>query len=165
MARFPWHGYLFVAGLLVVLVYVLRRGGAPERAVAIGFVAAAALGPVVQGRSFAGVLPGVLVTDLALMMLLGWLALASARFWPMLMASAQAAQLLAHFARWAGPDILPYAYYYLLISLSYPMLALLAVATWRHRRRLVRYGIDPAWPRDLPSAYRAGKSLDEKPTP
>jgi hypothetical protein len=88
-------------------------------------------------------------------------ALTSARFWPMVMASMQGCGMFGHLAKPLGPDIMPAAYYVTVAFWGFPIVLLLAVATWRHQARLARYGIDYAWTRNLPRRYRDGWSVDE----
>ena len=110
---------------------------------------------------YASVEVGVLVTDLALFGVITVIALTSTRFWPMLQASMMGCDLLGHLAKPLGPDILPKAYYATVAVWGYPMVILLIVATWRHRVRLRRYGVDYAWAWNLPRRYRDGWSVNE----
>jgi hypothetical protein len=85
----------------------------------------------------------------------------STRFWPMLMASMQGCGMLGHLAKPLGPDIIPKAYYATVAFWGYPIVLLLVLATWRHRVRLHRYGVDYAWVWNLPRRYRSGWSVNE----
>lgn len=159
------HQILFLIGLLAACAYAGVRGGKPERIVAALFLVA---GPVTGmiGRLFGhhtylSVEIHVLLVDVTMFVVLLWLALLSARFWPMPMASMQAAELLGHLAKPLGPTIIPPAYYALVAFWSVPMLVLLTVGTIRHRRRLAIYKVDHAWAAALPPAYRAGGRADE----
>lgn len=161
MALYQW---VFVVLWLGACAYALARGGSPERIVATAFMAGAVLTRVVgrmMRESYGQVATGVALVDGAMLCVIMAVALLSARFWPMLMASMQSAELLGHLAKELGRGILPQAYYATVFVWSIPMLLLLATGTWRHRARLDRYGVDPAWSRALPSAYRAGASADE----
>jgi len=152
---------------LASTVYAAVRGGSPERIVAGAQLCAGLLTNIlgvllrpVEG-DYASVEVGVLVTDLALFGVITAIALTSTRFWPMLQASMMGCDLLGHLAKPLGPDILPKAYYATVAVWGYPMVILLIVATWRHRVRLRRYGVDYAWAWNLPRRYRDGWSVNE----
>ena len=102
----------------------------------------------------------VVAVDFVLFVAVTLVALYSARFWPMPMASMQGAELLAHIAKPLGSGVLPDAYYAIVAFWSYPMMALLVIGTIRHRKRPARYSIDHAWAAALPPAYRAGGRAD-----
>jgi glycerol-3-phosphate acyltransferase PlsY len=108
-----------------------------------------------------GIETGVALTDLTLFLLIVAIALLSARFWPIVMASMMGCGLFGHLTKPLGPDILPRAYFIAVAFWSYPELVLLLVVTWRHRMRIKRYGVDHAWVWQLPRRYREGWSVDE----
>jgi len=65
--------------------------------------------------------------------------------------------VLGHLARWAGPDAIPWAYAVVLTIWSYPILAIIAIGTFNHQRRLKRLGTDPSWSSSsAPSDMTAG---------
>jgi hypothetical protein len=128
--------------------YALRRGGAPERLGSLIFLVAAALtvlGASPFGTRFHHVELGILVVDAAILFAFVALAIRSERFWPIWMAGLQTVEVLTHFARLVTPDIIPPTYGEAIALWSYPMLVLLAIGTWRHRRRLRRFGADNPW--------------------
>jgi hypothetical protein len=157
------HQILFLVLWAGACSYAAVRGGAPERiaAAAILIAALATRWADTLVAPYDSVVTGVLLTDLALLAVLLWLALASTRFWPMLMTSMHACGLLGHLSKPLGPDIIAHAYYAAVAFWGFPIVILLAVATWRHRARLARYGIDYAWVNELPQRYRAGWSVDD----
>lgn len=163
MLGLPLHQWLFILLQIVACGYSVVRGGAPERITAVSFVVAAFLTRVAStfDPSYQNIVTGVVVVDALLLAWLLGLSLTSARFWPMPMASMQCCGLLGHFAKLLGGDILPRAYFATVSLWGFPMMILLGVATWRHRRRLSRYGVDYAWVRSLPRRYRAGWSINE----
>lgn len=139
--------------------YAAARGGLPEKVMAVTFVAAAILSRVFEGERahvYFQFSIGIFLVDMAVFAIILFLAMRSSRFWPMAMASLQAAEVLAHLAKFIGNGTLPIAYAATVVLWSLPMLALLGFATRRHRRRLKRYGIDPAWIHQLPAPYLAG---------
>ena len=111
--------------------------------------------------AYAAVETGIAMTDFSLFIAIVVIALFSTRFWPMVMASMLGCGLFGHIAKPLGPDILPRAYYMTVAFWGYPTVILLAVATWRHRARLKRYGVDYAWVHQLPHRYRNGWSINE----
>jgi len=163
----PLHQLVFLALLSASCGYAAIRGGAPERV-----SAAAQFGAVIftwvfatiaswSSAPYSSVELGVAATDLTLFGVTVLLAVTSTRFWPILQASMLGCEVLGHLAKPLGPDILPKAYYVTVAFWGYPTVVLLAIATWRHRVRLKRYGVDYAWVWNLPRRYRNGWSVDE----
>ncbi len=139
---------LFALLQLGVSAYAAWRGGKPERFVAIAMFAAAfatmiAYAPL--SRRFAGAEFGVLAVDVLLFAGLTVIALNANRYWPMAVASLQLASLIVHLGKLLDLTMGGWAYALLLKLWAYPMLLTLLVATMRHRRRLVRYGVDRPW--------------------
>lgn len=158
---------VFEAMWIGVCGYAAIRGGAPERLAAASIFTAGiatmlciALRPTARG-AYSVIEASIALTDVALFLAIVAIALTSTRFWPLLMASMMGCGLFGHVAKPLGPDILPGAYYIAVAFWAYPQLWLLAIATWRHRRRLKRYGVDYAWVWQLPRRYRNGWSVDE----
>lgn len=140
--------YYFFALLLVCCLYAFVAGGGPERwgaaVYALGCLAShlAYSAPPIKFRS---VETGVLIVDVLVFAAFIFLALRANRFWPIWVSALIGIGLLAHPARWAGPETVPWAYQIMLSIWSYPSLALIAIGTFNHRRRLVRSGADPSW--------------------
>jgi hypothetical protein len=159
---------LFLALWLVVCGYAVARGGAPERLTA-GALMSAMIGTIISSYllhptsadAYSSMEFWVALTDLILLIALVAIALVSTRYWPMVMASMHGCGVLGHIAKPLAPDILSKAYYATVALWAYPMVILLAIATWRHRGRLRRYGVDYAWVWQLPNRYRNGWSVDE----
>lgn len=153
-----FHQAVFIALWLAMCGYAYARGGQPERLIASLFILGALTSLAVAqpiGRVFASVEYGIMTVDAAMFLLMFALAIASARYWPMAMASLQGAEVIGHVARLAVSGIVPPTYFVLTVMWSFPMLLLLGLATWRHRRRLRRYGCDYAWSWQLPARYRS----------
>lgn len=149
--------------LLACWAYAHLRGGAPERIgttiVLVGsLLTSAALSG--QGR-YASVEMGVFLVDTAALVAFLILALRAERYWPLWLTALQLIGITGHVVKAAAPDIIPKAYAFAAIFWTYPMLLLLAVATWRHQRRLARNGVDPSW-----SAFsvRSGRAPPSGPT-
>jgi len=161
------HQIIFFVLWFIACSYAALRGGAPERfAAAAQFIAV--LLTVMFGHlrssthgAWSGIEYGVALTDLSLFVAMVAIAVTSTRFWPILQASMLGCELLGHFAKPLGPDILPRAYYMTVAFRGYPTIILLAIGTWRHRGRLRRYGVDYAWVWSLPRRYRDGWSVNE----
>ncbi len=139
---------VFVALLALCCVYAAWGGGAPERIGAAIFAAGSALSHVaylVSKRHFHDVEAGILLVDIATF--IGFLALAlrANRFWPIWMTGLLGIGIIAHLAMQFSPQIQSYAYRFVLSVWSYPMLALIAIGTWQHRKRLRLSGADPSW--------------------
>lgn len=153
--------------MAVAICYAGFRGGAPERITAVGmaFVLGASLaftlfrdGPV---GIYSTIEVGVALTDLSLFLVIVVIALMSTRFWPILMAGMMGCGLLGHLTKLLGHDILTRPYYITAAFWSYPELALLIVAVWRHQARLNRFGVDHAWIWQLPHRYQKAWSVNE----
>ena len=161
------HPLVFESMWVGVCGYAAIRGGPPERLAAasiftagIATIVCIALRPA-DRSAYSVVEAGIALTDLSLFLAIVAIAITSTRFWPMLMASMMGCGLFGHLTKPLGPDILPKAYYIAVAFWAYPQLWLLAIGTWRHRRRLKRYGVDYAWVWKLPQRYRNGWSVDE----
>jgi hypothetical protein len=161
------HQYIFAVFWLTSCGYATVRGGAPERIAGAAQLAAGVLTIILSfalrptAGAYASMEVGVALTDMALFGTITAVALNSTRFWPIVQASMIGCGLFGHLAKPLGPDILPKAYYATVAVWAYPQVLLLFVATWRHRVRLARYGVDYAWVWDLPQRYRNGWSIDE----
>lgn len=130
--------FLFKIILTLVVLFALVRGGRDERAVALLCFAGTAATMLVLsplGERFAGIELGVLVIDLA--MLAGFVAVAlrSCRFWPLWVAGLQLTTICGHLLKTVNTDLLPQAYAAALYFWSYPILAILAIGTWRSYNR------------------------------
>jgi len=139
---------IFVTLLLMAVGYALRRGGAPERAMAVilcAMLAADQLLHIFVPVEFASVDTGHLLIDSAAAAATFLLALAAYRFWTMIAAVLQMLPLLAHFSRAMDLSIHPIAYLTAQVAASWLLLPLLALATWQHQQRLKQHGSDRSW--------------------
>ncbi len=154
----PLHQLIFDVMTLAACLYAIARGGAPERLTSVGFLVAFILTNLAQGpaSAYADVEWQVATIDTALLVAVLLVALGSCRFWGLAMASMMVINVFGHVARLMDSGIIARAYYVLVVVISYPMVALLVAATWRHRVRLRRYGVDYSWVWQLPPAYRMG---------
>lgn len=139
--------------LLACWAYALGRGGAPEKIGAsillVGsfltngvLIAAAISGSPVR---FQSVELGVVIVDLFCSVAFLALALRADRFWPLWVAALQILGTAAHAVRFVDPEIVGRTYAFMLAFWSYPMIVLMIVGTWRHRRRLALFSADRSW--------------------
>lgn len=160
------HQQIFWSVTSAAYLYAFIKGGAPERLVAALLLVASLVPPALLPP-----LPGiygnlqlaVFASDILLLTALVAVALLSCRFWPMLVVAFHAQSVLAHLARTIAPGTLPVAYYVLTAWWCYPITAALIAAVYLHRRRLLHYGLDPAWTFQLSAEYRGGALAREAP--
>ena len=140
--------YYFNGLLLVTCIYAFAAGGAPERwgagAYALACIASHFLFSAAPIK-FRSVEAGVFIVDVLVFVAFAILALRANRFWPIWVSALLGLGVLAHLARWAGPDTIPWAYQLAMSIWSYPILAIIAVGTFNHRQRLARFETDRSW--------------------
>jgi hypothetical protein len=123
-------------------------GGKPEKIVAIVYFLGSILSAIMQGMSklnYSHLELGVLIVDLVGLGIFIWLAIVSNRFWPIWMSAMQIITVLSHLPVAIRADVIPWAYWRAISLWSYPMLLLLAMATYWHQKRLKELGADPCW--------------------
>lgn len=138
----------FAGALILVSLYALMRGGAPERSAATMYLVAYVLSAWVTQLNrelYDSVQWMVLGIDLGLLAALVSLALKANRYWGIWAASFQLIAVIAHLAMVLFPNIAAPAYATALLIWSYAVLPMMAMATYRHDRRVACYGTDPAW--------------------
>lgn len=138
----------FIGLLALCTVYAVAVGGAPER---IGAAVYALTCVITYGLlELSQVLwrsleYGVFINDVLLFAFFCVLAVRADRYWPIWVSALLGLGVLGHLARWAGPDVIPWAYAVVLTIWSYPILAIIAIGTLNHQNRLKRLGVDPSW--------------------
>ncbi len=140
--------FLFIPLLILGLVYALALGGGPERigAAAYGTACFSTLALLSTPMApFHSIEIGVFVVDVLVFLAFTVLALRADRYWPIWVSALLGLGVLGHLARWAGPDVIPWAYAVILSIWSYPILALIVIGTFNHRRRVARFGADRSW--------------------
>jgi hypothetical protein len=141
---------ILVFNLLLVgsCAYAILRGGAPERITGWLLIGATILTPLAaRGLSTRYVQAelGIFLVDLVLLVALVIIALKADRFWPLVLAAMQLDTTAVHILKLVDADLIRITYALMIAMWSYPMQIILAVATLRHRRRLVQFGEDRAW--------------------
>ena len=139
---------VFFLFLGAICVYALYRGGGPERWVACIIVGMVALDPavhIVTPLEYAKMDPGHLVIDLVAWIAFLAIALRANRLWPLCVVSLQTIALVAHIAKLLDVTIHPKAYMIMQIASSYPLLVVLLLGTFYHRKRLENTGTDMSW--------------------
>jgi len=136
--------------LLLTCLYAWRRGGGPERVVA-AMLLSAAIATIVVRSDFAiryhTISGAVLFIDLLLFGGLVAVATKANRQWPIILASLHGVTLLGHLGKAMNPDLLRLGYAAMLSLPALPGIIVLALGTWRHRRRIARSGADASWNR------------------
>lgn len=139
---------IYDALLLACWAYAMLKGGAPERIGASILLVGSALtflavtGPTAR---FASMEAGILAVDVAASIAFLVLALRAERFWPLWITGLQLIGTAGHVVKLVDPDVIRWAYAFVLAFWSYPMLFLLTLGTWLHQKRLARHGVDTSW--------------------
>jgi hypothetical protein len=145
--------YLFIALLALCCLYAGIAGGAPERIGAAIFAIGSVVtflvlaAPPLRFRSFE---LGVFIVDFITFFAFLTLAVFARRFWPLWVTGLLGVGIVGHLAMELSPHVVPWAYAVVLSIWSYPILALIAIGTWQHRRRVQRFGSDRSWSRSSP---------------
>lgn len=148
------HIILFNSLLILCCSYALWRGGTPERIVAVIFLCAGPATYLVMrakwDTAFLDVEMRMLLIDTVMLIGLVWLASTANRYWPIWVASLQLILVAVHGVKAFDPTLVAWTYAVATGKLAYPQLALLALGTWRHRRRRIETGADRSWATSLP---------------
>jgi len=139
----------FLIFFALVVGFAAWRGGGPERATAAACLIAL-VGTISGGflhvvGNFRVVPIHLFLVDVALLLALCIIALRANRWWPVPVAGCQLVAVLVHAAKLIDPGMIPNGYAFLVTIWSWPMVALLALGTWTHRRRTARGIIVPDW--------------------
>lgn len=139
---------MFLAFLAVAVGYAAWKGGGPERvmaAIAVTMVGSDQILHLFVPPNFASLDTGHLAIDVFGAAATVTLALLAHRYWPMCIAALHLAPLLAHTSRILDMALHPAAYLAMQVATSWPVPAILIVATWRHQRRQARGDSEPSW--------------------
>lgn len=130
------HQFIFRVLLVASCSYALWRGRTEERTIAlvcIGATVASRFAFSPLNVRYSSVETGLLLIDLLVLATFVFVALRSARFWPLWAAGLQLTSSTAHLMKAIDHSLLPVAYGAAIALWSYPILVILAVATWRGR--------------------------------
>ena len=140
--------YFFLALLVLCTLYALWAGGAPEQIAATVYavsVAATFLIVTAHHQRWLNLEVGAFVVDAATFLAFIVISLRADRFWPLWVTAFLGIGVLGHVAKLVMPDTFWRAYAVVLTIWSYPILALMALGTFLHRRRLKHCGADKSW--------------------
>ena len=127
---------LFFCLLFGACGYAWLRGKDDERLVAAACVVASFASFGLRSQ-YTDVEVGLLVVDLLTFVVFTYVALRSERFWPLWISGLQLTTGIGHVLKAMEPGLVPIAYATALRFWSYPILMILAIATWRaHHRSL-----------------------------
>lgn len=138
---------VFLTLLLGSCAYAFFRGGAPERigaGILIAATAASALTLLASRNRYFATEISTMWVDIAMTLAFLALALRAQRYWPMWVSMVQIDMVATHLVMFS-PDTQAWSYWAMQALWSYPAPILLAAGTFRHRRRIKRYGSDPSW--------------------
>jgi hypothetical protein len=130
--------YIYWAVLLAICGYALWRGQRDERIVAGICVVASVVSflSLTQWQDrYSNVEYRLLLVDIVTLASFVAVALQSSRFWPLWVAGLQLTTSMGHMLKAIDVELIPVAYGAALRMWSYPILIILAVGTWRGRRR------------------------------
>ena len=116
--------------------YALWRGGKEERIAAMVCITASLMMPFVLGpfaSRYVGIETGAVLVDCGVLAAFVAVALQSYRFWPLWVAGLQLTTIMSHAVKSVQFDLLPWAYGAATHFWSYPILLIVAIATWRGR--------------------------------
>jgi hypothetical protein len=156
--------YPFVTLLALTTLYALWAGGGPERvgtAVYALSVVVTHLALLMRSQHWLNLEIGVFIVDAVTFVIFTLIALRAERFWPIWVSALLGIALLGHLARFVMPDTYWRAYAMVLAMWSYPILALMALGTFLHQRRLSLHGADRSW---TSSFSRSGPTPPPAPT-
>ncbi|MEO6225614.1 MAG: hypothetical protein ABIO80_07170 [Sphingomicrobium sp.] len=125
--------------LALVALYALLRGRRDERAVGVILVVGVIATHLVispQNMRFATLETAVMQVDVAVFAGFLWVALRSARFWPLWIAGLQLTTIFGHLLKAFDAQLFSWAYGAALAAWGYPILLILAIGTWRGQHRV-----------------------------
>jgi hypothetical protein len=132
---------IYYALLLLSGLYVLARGGMPERTGLAIIAAGSVLSSVLMAppaQRYRDLETGVLWVDAVVAVGLVVLALRSDRFWTLWVAALQLVGIGAHFVKLGDPGIARIGYSVVMSLWAYPMLLLVAAGAYRRGRGFER---------------------------
>jgi hypothetical protein len=142
------HVNIFIVLLMSSISISLLWGGAPERIAAaiisFGVVATALVASPYLDR-FSSIEINVMIVDVVMLVMFTSLCMYADRFWPIWISAMQLIIVVSHLPKLFMPHIVPEAYLTISAMWSYPIVATLIIATFRHQKRLRNSGLDRSW--------------------
>lgn len=132
---------LFRLLLPLVALYAFWRGSRDERLVAAICVVGAIVSKLVVTpleQRYMAVEPAIMAVDMVMLAAFVYIALNSKRFWPLWIAGLQLTTIFGHVLMAMSSDLVPKAYGMALGFWAYPIIFILAIATFRSRKWKVR---------------------------
>jgi hypothetical protein len=137
--------FLLLLAIACLVAYV--RGGKPERLVSYSFsgllIGELILHVSVHDRIEVNI--GHFIIETMAWMYLVVVALKAHRFWTFIAAALQTLSVASYIVPLFELGLQPMVFPIMRVASSYPVLMLLIIGTWRHQKRLNKYGLDPAW--------------------
>ncbi len=130
LAHLPW-----TLATLAMYAVAMWRGGADERLAAHTVLIGWLLSKIMFRYQGLQTEWGVLAVDLGALAVFVWVALRSARYWPLFAAGFHLLTLITHLARMADPSVGGWAYLTAGIIWGYLLLASVAYGAWTAPRR------------------------------
>ena len=134
---------LFRLLLPLVALYAFWRGTRDERLVAAICVAGAIVSKLVVSpfdERYMAVEPAIMAVDTLMLVAFIYIALNSKRFWPLWIAGLQLTTIFGHVLMAVSSDLIPKAYGMALGFWAYPIIFILAIATWRSAKWKTKRG-------------------------
>ncbi len=118
--------------------YALLRGKADSRIVAAVFLVGDLATLALRSSAYSSVETGILFVDILGFLGFTYAALISDRFWPLWVSGLQLTSSMGHLFKAIDTHLMPLAYAAALRFWAWPILIILALGTWRSRRRAKR---------------------------
>lgn len=122
--------YVWPTAVIATCILAIWRGGDEERLGAGSILAAWALSMVAYRWQGGQLEWGIAIVDVALLVALGWLALRSARYWPIFAAGFHLLALATHLARGLDTGVSGWAYITAEIIWGYLVVFAIAYGAW-----------------------------------
>jgi hypothetical protein len=142
------HNLAYAVVLFGGCFYAALRGGSPERAGAAILTVGSLLTYAALSTTatiYRSLEVGVFLVDVATLLGFLVLALRADRLWPLCVTALQLVGTAGHAVKLVDPRVLPYAYAFALRFWGYPMVLLVVLGAWNHRKRLAKFGVDKSW--------------------
>jgi hypothetical protein len=133
--------YFYTLALTSCCIYGYLKGGMPERLVSIIFLISSIASGIftINHSTYISIEWGLFFIDITLAIFLVCISLSADRYWPMWLSALQIVSALMHPAFGMSEHKSPFAYVIATVILSYPMLAILMIGTYRYQLRKINF--------------------------